>query len=134
MLLQEELARDEETTIESLSNFLDVDVRRPTRRGMISRRTGLSVLGMDVMRTINKLLVREQKQSFNEAQVRIPLVLYKVIQRGIRIFYYYLPKALKGDKNAILTEATRARFREEFDEDNARLGSMLNKDLTKFGY
>ena len=76
MLLQEELARDEETTIESLSNFLDVDVRRPTRRGMISRRTGLFVLGIDVMRTINKLLVREQKQSFNEAQVRIPFVLY----------------------------------------------------------
>lgn len=134
MLLQEDLSRDEEATIQALSDFLGVDARRPTQRGMISRRIGLSSLGIRVMRTINKALVREQKQSFKEAKVRVPFILYKIIQRGVRIIDYYLPKGLKRDKNDILTEAVKTRICDEFGNDNARLGEMLNKDLTKLGY
>ena len=86
------------------------------------------------MRAINRKIVLRQKRSFNEAQVRIPFLLYKVVQRTLRIVDYYLPKALKGDKNSIMTAVTEARIRDEFGDDNARLAELLSKDLTKLGY
>jgi len=134
VLLQEELARDERLTIERLSNFLDIEFRCPSRRGMISRRVGLSSVGIKVMRAINKVLVKRPKRSFNEAQVRIPFILYKVIQRALRIVDYYLPKAVKGDKNSILTDVAKARIVDEFKEDNKNLAELLCKDLTALGY
>ncbi len=134
VLLQEELARDERSTIERLSNFLDINVRRPSQRGMVSRRVGLFSLGTRVMRAINKVVVTRQKRSFNEAQVRIPFLLYKIVQRVLRVVDFYSPKTLKGDKNAILTEAAEARIRNEFSEDNASLAKLLSKDLSSLRY
>lgn len=134
VLLQEELGRDEQSTIEQLSKFLEIDARRPSQRGMVSRRVGLSILGIRVVRVFNKLVVTRPKRSFNEAQVRIPFLLYKVIQRALRILDFYLPKKLKGDKNAVLTEAAAAQIRREFSEDNARLAELLSKDMSELGY
>jgi len=134
VLLQEELARDERLTIERLSNFLGIEFRRPSQRGMISRRVGLSSLGIKVIRGINRVLVKRPKRSFNEAQVRIPFLLYKVMQRALRIVDYYLPKAVKGDKNAILTDAAKTRIIDEFSEDNKSLAELLCKDLAVLGY
>jgi len=134
VLLQEELARDERSTIERLSNFLEINVRRPSQRGMVSRRVGLSSLGIRTMRAINKVVVTRPKRSFNEAQVRIPFLLYKIVQRVLRIADFYLPKTLKGDKNTILTPAIEARIRDEFSEDNANLAELMAKELPKLGY
>ena len=47
---------------------------------------------------------------------------------------YYLPKAVKGDKNAILTDAAKTRIRDEFREDNKSLAELLCKDLAVLGY
>ena len=134
VLLQEDLARDERSTIELLSNFLEVDIRRPSQRGMISRRVGLSSLGIRVVRAFNKVVVTRPKRSFNEAEVRIPFLLYKIIQRALRILDFYLPKALKGEKNSILTDAVKARISKEFREDNKDLAVLLSKDLARLGY
>ena len=134
MLLQEQLSRNEAETIERLSQFLAIEPIRPSKRGMASRRVGLSSLGIKVVRGMNRILVKQQKQSFNEARVRVPFLLYKVIQRGLRIIDFYLPKAIKGDKNAILTKEIRARIRSEFQGDNDKLGERLGTDLSEFGY
>ena len=134
VLLQEELARNEQTIIEDLSRFLNIDIWRPSQRGMISRRVGLSSLGIKVVRTFNKAVVIRPKRSFNEAQVRIPFLLYKIIQRALRIVDYYLPKIVKGDKNSILTNTARSRLAREFGEDNKRLADLLAKDISELGY
>jgi hypothetical protein len=134
IILQEELARDERQTLEDLSRFLGIPVQRPERRGMIARRVGLSALGIRVVRRFNRLLVKRQKMSFREAEVRIPFLLYKVLQRALRIADFYLPKRLKGDKNAILTDAARYRLVAEFAADNADLGRKLGRDISALGY
>lgn len=134
VLLQEELARDEPAVIRTLSEFLGVEALRPSRRGLVARRVGLSRLGIGFLRTFNRVFVKRPKRSFHEAQVRMPFLLYKVLQRSIRMLDYYLPKALKGDKNSILDEATARRIRDTFAEDNRRLADLLGRDLAALGY
>jgi hypothetical protein len=89
---------------------------------------------MVMMRTFNRLIVKRPKQSFHEAQVRIPFLLYKVMQRGLRLLDYYLLKKIKGDKASIVSAATAARIRQEFRRDNELLGEILGKNLSMFGY
>lgn len=134
MLLQEELAQDEDSTISALSEFLDVEFLRPEERGMVSRRVGLSDLGIKVVRCLNKLVVREPKQSYKEAEVRVPFLIYKVLQRGLRVLDYYLPRSIKGNKEEILTSSIENRIRATFGEDNARLSEMLGRDISDLGY
>jgi hypothetical protein len=60
--------------------------------------------------------------------------MYKVLQRSIRTVDYYLPKKIKGNKNDILTAALKARIKDQFEEDNARLAALLGRDLSSLGY
>lgn len=134
LLLQEDLARDEDSTIQRLSEFLGVKQLKPSKRGLVARRIGLSRLGLSTMRLINRLLVRRPKQSYKEAQTRGPYIVYKSIQRAVRIIDYLLPDRLKGDKNAILSAQTRTLIQSEFAADNRKLGQALNRDLRQLGY
>jgi hypothetical protein len=54
LLLQENLRGNEEATIRQLSEFLGIEERRPYSRGVISRRVGLSKLGIKVVRALNR--------------------------------------------------------------------------------
>ena len=134
ILLQEDLSRSENQTIEKLCNFLDIREHQPAKRGLIASRVGLSHLGLKITRVFNKLLVIEQEMSSKRARARIPYLLYKVLLRIIRIADYYLPIGIKGDKNSILTQAIERRIRKEFENDNAALAKLLDRDLSKLGY
>ena len=134
VLLQEELSRDEGRTIDRLCTFIGVQLQQPKRRGSISRRVGLSNLGIKVVRRMNRALVIRQEMSYQKARTRIPYLLYKIVQRLLRVLDYYLPKWLKGDKNEILTATLKTRLRNEFREDTARLSVLLEKDLSSLGY
>lgn len=134
VLLQEDLARNEAATIERLCRFLGVALRQPDRRDMASRRVGLSARGLEVVRSMNRILVTRQEMSTRKAEARIPYLAYKVLQRGFRTADYYLPKKLKGDKRAVLTRDIEERIRQEFREDNAALSELLSLDVAKLGY
>ncbi|MEX2123304.1 MAG: sulfotransferase domain-containing protein [Woeseia sp.] len=134
VLLQEELSRNEAQTIEQLCRFLDIRTQQPSRHGLASRRVGLSNLGLKVVRAINRAIVTRQEMSYKRAEVRIPYLLYKIVQRTIRTLDYYLPKSIKGDKNAIVTPALGARIRDEFRDDNLMLEKCLCRDLSTLGY
>ena len=134
VLLQEELGRDEAETIGRLCRFLEVTVRQPDRRGMASRRVGLSALGLRVMRGINRMLVTRQEMSMQKAKVRVPYLAYKVLQRSIRTADYYSPRWLKGDKRTVLTAGIEQRIRDEFRQDNAELADLLHMDVATLGY
>ena len=134
VLLQEELAADEKGSIEKLCRFLGTRLLYPHNKGPVSRRIGLSKMGIGVMRAVNRSIVTRQEMSRNRAHVRVPYLLYKLIQRSIRTIDYYLPKKIKGDKNTILSQATRLRIRQEFEEDNSRLAALLAKNLSSLGY
>ena len=134
ILLQEDLSRSENQTIEKLCNFLGICEHQPAKRGFIASRVGLSRLGLKITRIFNKLLVIEQEMSSKRARARIPYLLYKILLRTIRIADYYLPIGIKGDKNSILTLAIERRIRNEFENDNAALAKLLDRDLSKLGY
>lgn len=134
VLLQEELSRDEPSFIAKLCGFLGVPVRQPERHTLAARRVGLSELGVRVVRNFNRVLVTRQEMSTRKAEVRIPYLAYKLMQRSLRIADYYLPKSIKGDRNSIVTGEVRDRIRSEFREDNARLAEKLRLDLSSLGY
>ena len=135
LLLQEDLARDEPAFMQRLCEFLDVEPFRARRRGMFSRRVGLSRLGLTVVRRFNRMFVTQQEMSSKRAQTRIiPYLPYKVILRLMRIADYYLPSVIKGDKNQVLTADIDHELRTHFAADNAALGRRLGRDLQTLGY
>ncbi len=134
VLLQEDLSRTEQQTIARLCDFLKIREHQPVKRGPIASRVGLSRLGLKVTRIFNTILVVEQEMSSKRAKARIPYLLYKILLRLIRITDYYLPIAIKGDKNSIVTFEIERRIRKEFEADNAALAKLLDRDLSKLGY
>lgn len=134
LLFQEELASDESIVINKLSTFLGVDPLQPSKRGMVAKRIGLSPMGIRAMRLLNRAIVIKPKQSYNEAKVRIPFLLYKVIQRMVRILDFYAPRSLKGDKKYIISERQAARIASVFLEDNRKLQGLVDVDLAQLGY
>ena len=134
VLLQEELQRDEKSVIDRLCKFIGVSQFQPVKRDMASRRVGLSVLGMKIVTQFNKLVVKECKMSFKEAEVRIPFLLYKVLLRGYRYIDHALPDSIKGSKSSLLTPEIKRRVMQVFEDDNKKLAAFLQKDLSKLGY
>jgi len=134
LLLQEELRTSEQVMIEDLCTFLGIPLREARGKDPRSKRAGLSPVGMKMMRSMNRLLVRRPAKSYRRASVKGPYFIYKICQIFIRTIDYYLPKLIKGDKKELLNENTVARIREQYSEDNARLAGMLRKDLVSLGY
>jgi Sulfotransferase domain len=134
IILQEDLSMDEPKIIKKLCRFLNIKEIQPKRHGLIAKRVGLSKLGMTTVRAINRAIVTSQERSHRKAEVRIPYLLYKIIQRSMRIVDYYLPKKVKGRKSDIVTSALRARIQDQFKADNARLAALLGRDLASLGY
>ncbi|MBA3562419.1 MAG: sulfotransferase [Gammaproteobacteria bacterium] len=134
VLLQEELAHDEAKILRQLCGFLNIGVPQPHRRGLRSRRVGLSDLGIKVVRSFNNAVIERQEQSYTKAVAKIPYPFYKASLRAMRLVDYYLPKSVKGDKNKVLTADIVERIRGEFREDNTRLAELLGKDLASLGY
>ncbi|MEM6329802.1 MAG: sulfotransferase [Planctomycetota bacterium] len=134
VLLQEELAADEDATLQSLCGFLGVEFRRPQQRSVWASRKGLSLRGAGVMRAFNRRVVSEPQQSHLRAKTWMPYPVYKLIARGIRTADHWAPASLKGDKNALLTPEVRRRIQQRFEADNRRLGELLGKDLSRYRY
>ena len=135
LLLQEDLARDEPAFMRRLCEFLGVEPFKARRRGVFSRRVGLSRLGLGVVQRFNRMFVTEQEMSSKRARTRIiPYLPYKVILRLMRMADYYLPSVIKGDKNQVLTAEIDDELRAHFAADNAALGRRLGRDLQALGY
>lgn len=134
VFLQEELLKEETRVIEELCGFLNINIRQPTKRGVRSRRVGLSDLGIRTVRSINKAVVNQQQKSFKKTEVKVPYSLYKLSLRAIRLVDYHLPDRVKGNKNKVLTADIVKTIRNEFAEDNMRLADLLSKDLLSLGY
>ena len=155
ILLQEELHRDERSNVEQLCRFLDIPIlpmdretsrslkrflsldvfRVVARSGRRSKNTGLSLLGIRIMRLWNRLLVVEPEEAYyKKATARLPYVFYKFGVRAIRVLDYYLPSRLKGNKKTLFTPRVVEKIRKEFGEDNRRLGELLSRKLVPLGY
>lgn len=134
LILQEDLKYHEAEVTHAMCEFLGVSHHTPSKRDMASRRVGLSVLGMNVVRPFNRLVVKQCKRSHQEAQVRIPFLLYKVMLRLFRYIDFYLPDSVKGSKSSLLTQELRKRIMQVFETDNRNLAKYLKKDLSVYGY
>ncbi len=133
-LMQENLSANEDEVIGKLCDFIDVPKSRPQKRDIASRRVGLSLFGMKIVRKFNFLFVIECKKNYQNPRVRMPFILYKILMRLYRHIDFYLPEVVKGDKSCLLTPELKERILGVFREDNRLLGEYLNIDVEKLGY
>ena len=133
-ILQEDFRRDESATITQICKFFGIEALDTTVDTARSRRAGLSIAGMKMVRAFNRMIVRRPAKSYRNADVHGPYVFYKAGQIAMRIIDYYLPKSFKGDKKELLSPEIVQRIRDEFADDNHRLGEMLGRDLSSLGY
>jgi hypothetical protein len=134
IILQEDLLRNETSVINRLCQFLNIEVRQPTKRGLRAQRIGLSAAGLNYLRIFNRAVVLRPQRSYERTQARIPYLFYKFCVRVFRVFDYYLPKRIKGDKKEFVTGDVAERIRGVFREDNERLSNLLGSDLSTLGY
>lgn len=134
LIFQEDLKKNEALVMSELCEFLGVKFYPAGGKDPRSRRVGLSLTGMRMMRIWNSLIVRRPAKSYRRAEVVGPYSLYKSLQLLIRIVDLYLPSLLKGDKHKLLAQPIVDQVRSEFSQDNARLAELLNRNLEEIGY
>jgi len=134
VLLQEELLKNENKTIESLCDFLKIKAINPAVNKIREKRIGLSLTGMKLMRILNILLVNEPELFDKKAKTKLPYSIYKLILRLIKLIDYYLPNKLKGEKNNLLIADLVNKIDLMFQKDNLELGKLLGKEVKQLGY
>ncbi|MBK7379708.1 MAG: sulfotransferase domain-containing protein [Ignavibacteriales bacterium] len=134
VLLQEELQKNGDKTIESLCSFLNIKIYYPAVKKIREKRIGLSLKGMKLMRLLNIMLVIKPELFITKTRTRSPYWIYKSALRLVRLFDYYLPNSMKGKRNKLLTPDLVNQINTTFEKDNKELASLLGKNINQLGY
>jgi hypothetical protein len=134
VLLQEEMREDTASTIDRISRFCGLDTPLAMQKGMLSERRSLSVAGMRLLASINRVLVRQSCIGDAPPRTRIPLVAYLTVVNTVRALDYYLLRHMSADAKSLLTKERVREIQEAFASDNLDFQEHLAKDLARMGY
>tara|TARA_R110002096_G_scaffold170131_13_gene342316 strand:- start:4193 stop:5071 length:879 start_codon:yes stop_codon:yes gene_type:complete len=128
VIIYEELKNSKDEIVLSLADYIGVYLV-PKESNIKSHRKGLSKSGLEILRLLNKVLIKEKKNIYDEYNAYIPAYFYKILVKIIRVFDYNMsPKKYK------LLASQSKYINELFAEDNIKLAKWFNKDLKKYGY
>lgn len=94
-----------------------------------SKRQGLSKQGLSRVRKLNKFLVAQNQPKVEEVKTRVPKLVYDNIVRSVRLI-----DTGKGGGKITLPDHLKGRLYEHFHDDNLKLSSYFNRDLSQLGY
>lgn len=134
VLLQEAMRGDMEQTATVLARFMELEGDLVLKRGLRAERRSLSLLGMRLLRWLNRQLVR--RPSFGDAppDTRVPLGAFRHAVRLVRALDYLVFSRFSAPSSLNLTEERRNAILEHFRDDNLRLQRHLGRELGSFGY
>lgn len=134
VLLQEEMREDTASTIERISRFCGLETPLVIRKGMLSERRSLSVIGMRLLAAINRVLVRRSSIGGAPPETRVPLAVYLTVVKCVRAADYYLLRRMSADAKSLLTDERVRDIQEAFASDNLEFQAHMAKDLVRWGY
>lgn len=135
VLLNEELKYQPFEFEKSLADFIGVKKLGKSKDSLKSKRLGLSNHGMSLLRGINKVLVVEKETPFSKPRTYVGTWIYlRVVITFIRVVDYYILRKLNSSSMRDAEQEIMKRIREKFKADNLVLGSLLNKQIGKYGY
>ena len=133
-LIQELITKEKSAEIDKLFNFLKVARIETNKINFINRRVGLSLISLNLLRRFNICFVKEIEQYKKPMNTRVPLFLYKLFIRSLRVIDYYLIKNFSTSKGKLLKEELSDELRQKFGMDNRKLSEQVCVDLSQYGY
>jgi len=135
VVLQERLRNRQDETLKALNKFLDLKKNNVHQGNILNQRKGLSLSALNLLRKFNKAFVIEKESISEPIKTIVPSFFYiNLIIRGIRFFDFYLPKSWTKSKQSLLTNNLKNNLSEIFSDDNKKLETLFNIQLSKFGY
>ena len=133
VILAEELARDTDTQLAYICEFMDVPYVEFSST-FRDRRVGLSRIGMPFVRGLNHLVVRRHAARF-EPEMWMPRSVYKTICNVARVVEHYALRRWTCDNRfQLASRELKEMMRERFAASNLRLGELIGKDLSRWSY
>lgn len=133
VVLAEELARDTDTQLGYICEFLNIEYMDFDSK-FRDRRVGLSRVGMPFVRGLNHFVVRRHSPRF-EPDYWIPRPVYKTICNVARVVEHYaLRRWTAESRYELASRELKEMMRERFAASNARFGERIGKDLDRWAY
>ena len=132
VLLQEQLKRAPQAVLQALSAFLQIDFSNPGFRKMKTSNAAPSSIGTQILRRVNRLLVREVETLDSRTRTKGPYLLWYLMTRSIRILDNWLIRSKK--KGDLFAREDRRKIMQLFAEDNLKLGALLGIPIAELGY
>ncbi len=133
VILAEELARDTDAQLHEICDYMGIPFVE-FHSTFRDRRVGLSRVGMPLVRTLNRMVVRRHAPRFMP-DLWLPYSNYKFICNVARVVEHYaLRHWTSPNRYQLASPQLIASMRERFAESNKRFGLMLGKDLSRWSY
>ncbi len=133
VVVAEELARDTDTQLAYICEFMDVSYIEFNSR-FRDRRVGLSRIGMPFVRGLNRLIVRRHASRF-EPDMWLPRSTYKSICNVARVIEHFVMRRWTCESPYQLASSELIEvMRDRFAASNLRFGEKLGKDLSRWSY
>ena len=133
VILNEEMATHTQERIRELCNFMAIPAYE-FKPSFKDRRVGLSKLGMSMVRTLNRCVVKRHATRF-EPDLWIPNRVYKTLCNTTRVLEHYCLKHFSQvQRVGLATPRILELVQREFAASNSRLATMLDFDLKTWNY
>lgn len=132
ILFHEELKFSREEFLNDLSLFFEYEFSTSYQSEGKSANVAPSYWGVQLIRFLNKVFVKNIETLESKTQTRGPYLLWLVLNKIIRFIDNTLMR--NKQKHKLLKEDELERIRQIFSEDNKDLAKMFNKPITEYGY
>ncbi len=127
-ILFDDLTHRTERHLEGICEFMEIE-SLPFRPSFRDRRVGLSKLGMPLVRTLNRCVVRRHAPRFLP-DLWVPQRAYKFLCNVCRLIEYYgLKHFVQSNRHQLASQKLIDVMEVEFAESNRLLSQMLDTDL-----
>jgi len=134
ILLQEAMREDTRRTAITISQFIGLGDILTLTRGLRAERRSLSLAGMQLLRWLNKYLIRRPSMGGAPPISRVPMFVFRNVVRLVRgIDYFGLGRVSRGAASVLEAEH-RKGILAHFHDDNLRLQDYFARELRSLGY
>ena len=134
ILIQEEMSADMSIAEKAVADFLGVGEPLVVKRTFLSERKSLSLAGMQCLRFLNRLLVKQSSFAGAPPVTRCPRCVYHNLVRAVRAVDFLVLGRFSASSSDLLTAARRKSVLAHFRADNFRLQEYFGRDLARMGY
>lgn len=130
VIFYEDLKSNKEEIISNLESYIECKVSwNPSN--IFSRRKGLSDKGIELLRSLNELVIENNKDYRGNIKAKVPAFIYTNLVRVLRGLDFYFPNS---SESVELSPKLKDFIINKFRQDNELLSNHFERNLKDLGY